>query len=259
MHHNKTVLITGGSSGIGFELAKLFVAAKYNVVLVARDITALNKSAALLQTDSVFVKTLSKDLSLPESPQEIYNELLDENIEIDILINNAGFATYGPFIETNLEKELDELQVNIIALTHLTKIFVKDMVKRNTGKILNIGSTAAFLPGPLMAVYYASKAYVVSFSEALASELSNTNITVSVLCPGPTNTGFVKRAQAEKSRLFHGKNGDPKNVAATAFKDFMNGKTLIIPGFQNKVLVMLARLLPMYISARIVKYSQQSE
>ena len=187
----KTVLITGASSGIGYELTKLFARDRYNLVLVARSESKLQQIASeLTQQFGVTVKFITKDLALSTSPIEIWQELQTEGIAIDILVNNAGFATYGLFTETELQAELNMMQLNMATLTHLTKLFLQEMFPRKTGKILNIASTAAFQPGPLMAVYYATKAYVLSFSEALANELQGTGITVTVLCPGPTASGF---------------------------------------------------------------------
>lgn len=161
----------------------------------------------------------------------------EKEIEVEVLINNAGFGLYGEFANTDFEEELKMIQVNITALTALTKRIVPDIIKRKRGKILNVASTAAFQPGPLMAVYYASKAYVLSFSEALANELNDYNITVTTLCPGPTKTGFSEQAQLGESILFYRmKVMDVKSVAKMGYRGLMKGKTIVIPGFQNKLL-----------------------
>ena len=253
---NKTVLITGASSGIGFALAKLFAQDNYDLVLVAKDAEKLKQAAQRLQNETTTIYTIAKDLSIPKSPNEIYEEVKKKQIQIDVLINNAGFATYGLFIENDLEKELEELQLNIVTLTHLTKLFAREMVMRKTGTILNIASTAAFLPGPLMAVYYASKAYVLSFSEALANELHGTGISLSILAPGPTKTGFVKRAHLEKSKLFQGDVMDVDEVAKIAYKGLLQKKTLIIPGRRNQLMTSVIKLMPRMIVPSLVRKFQ---
>lgn len=257
MRKLQTVLITGASSGIGFELAKIFANNNYNIVLIAKDKEKLLHAAHKLKKDNVSVWFITKDLSDFKTPTEIYRELQDQRIIIDILVNNAGFATYGLFTETDLQEELNELQVNIVALTHLTKLFVRGMVKKNAGKILNVASTAAFLPGPLMAVYYASKAYVLSFSEALVNELEGTGVTVSVLCPGTTNTGFEQRAHLEQSKLFQRRTMKASNVAQIAYDGLMQGKTIIIPGLMNRIMVEATRLAPRSIAPKVVRKLQE--
>ncbi len=252
----KTVLITGGSSGIGFELAKIFGKNSYNLVLVAQNKDRLEKSADELKNSGFNVQTIAKDLSDPTSPAQIYEHLNKERISIDVLVNNAGFSNYGPFAETDLELELSELQVNIVSLTHLTKLFVRDMLKKRDGKILNVASTAAFIPGPLMAVYYASKAYVLSFSEALNSELENTGVHVTALCPGPTDTGFAVRGGLQDSPLFQGKNLGASYVAQAAFDGLMKNQAVVIPGLKNKLMIQSLRLVPRSIIPKVVKRMQ---
>ncbi|MEK7571970.1 MAG: SDR family oxidoreductase [Patescibacteria group bacterium] len=259
MSANKTVLITGSSSGIGFELAKIFAANTYNLVLVARDKEKLLQSGKELQREGIEIYCMVKDLSDAKAPAKLYNELHHKGIKIDVLVNNAGFATYGLFTEIELEKELEELQVNIVTLTHLTKLFVRNMVKRKEGKILNVASTAAFLPGPLMAVYYASKAYVLSFSEALANELMGTGVSLSVLCPGPTDTGFVKKAHLESSKLFSGENMKASLVAQIAYEGLMNNKTLIVPGIKNRIGVEISRFVPPSLAAKVARSLQEKK
>jgi len=254
--NKQTVLITGGSSGIGFELAKLFSQNNYNLVLVAKDKDKLTHAAETLKNPSTSLLLIAKDLSKTESSHEIHKELQDKNVFIDILVNNAGFATYGLFTETNLQEELNELQVNIVALTHLTKLFAKDMVSKKSGKILNVASTAAFAPGPFMTVYFASKAYVLSFSEALASELEGTGVFVSVLCPGPTDTSFADRAKLEKSRIFKGKKLSAEFVAKKAYEGLMNNQIIIIPSLKDKLMIQGIRLLPRNAVTKLVRRLQ---
>lgn len=254
---NDTVLITGASQGLGYEFAKIFAQNKYNLVLVARNIEKLKNIAQELKKKyNVGVKIIQKDLSLPKSPQEIYEELQKDSIEVNILINNAGFATYGEFAQTDLQQDLNEIQVNIVSLTHLTKLFVPNMIKRKKGKILNVSSVAGFFPGPFMSVYYASKAYVLSLSEALHEELKGSGITVTTLCPGPTKSGFAKRANLPALELF--KNGimDANRVAYEGYKGLMKGKSVVIPGAKNKMQVNLLRFVPRSIVAGIVKKIQ---
>lgn len=253
----KAVLITGGSSGIGFELAKIFGANNYQLILVAKDKNKLAEAETKLKASGYSAATISKDLSDPHSSSQIYKELQSENITIDVLVNNAGFSTYGFFSEIDLDKELSELQVNIVTLTHLTKLFLRDMLHRHDGKILNVASTAAFAPGPLMAVYYASKAYVLSFSEALNSELENTGVHVTALCPGPTDTGFATRGGLQNSKLFQGKNMDARFVAQAAFDGLMNNQAVVIPGWKSKLMIHSLRLVPRSVVLKIVKSVQE--
>lgn len=254
----QTVLITGASGGIGYELAKVFAREGYNLVLVARSEQKLAETAADLGgKHQVTVKVIVKDLAGPMAPDEIYAELRRESIAIDILVNNAGFATYGPFVELDLAKELEMLQLNVVALTHMTKLFLTDMLARRAGKILNVASTAAFQPGPLMAVYYASKAYVLSFSEAIANELRGTGVMVTALCPGPTQSGFQARARMEDSRLLTSGVMDAETVAWAGYRGLMAGKTVIIPGLRNRLLALAPRFTPRRMTTEIVRRAQE--
>lgn len=251
-------LITGASSGIGYELALAFARDRYNLVLVARNQEKLAQVADQLRQEfGIAVKIIALDLALPTSPQEIFQLVQQDAIAIDTLVNNAGFATYGLFSETDIASELQMLQVNVVALTHLTKLFVREMVKRKAGKILNIASTAAFQPGPLMAVYYASKAYVLSFSEALANELQDFGITVTALCPGPTASGFQKRARMEKSKLVSNqKIMDAATVAQAGYRGLMQGQTVVVPGLKNQILAASVRFMPRNVVTNIVRNMQ---
>jgi uncharacterized protein len=242
----KTALITGASSGIGYEFTRLFAKNGYDLVLAARSEKQLMQLAHdLKEKFGVSVKVIVKDLSQASAPEEIFTELQQEGVTIDVLVNNAGFATYGMFAEIDLAAELQEMQLNMVTLTHLTKLFLPDMLKRRRGKILNVASTAAFQPGPLMAVYYATKAYVLSFSEALANELRGTGVSVTTLCPGPTESGFQKRASIEESRLVSGKKiMDAARVARAGYRALMAGKTVVIPGLRNKILAEAVRFSP---------------
>ncbi len=255
---SKTALITGASGGIGYELALLLARDGFDCILVARSRDKLDELAARLESE-FRVKTLvvARDLSKSTAVDEIYEEVSAASMSIDVLVNNAGFPVYGRFVDTDWQAELDMLQVNVVALTALTKLFVRGMVERRNGRILNLASTAAFVPGPLMAVYYASKAYVLSFSQALANELQGTGVTVTALAPGPTRTGFQKRGVMEDSRLVRGQIADAKSVAAAGYRGMMRGKTIVIPGFSNKLIPWVARVSPRGAVTRVVRRMQE--
>lgn len=241
----ETAVITGASSGIGLDLAKLFAQDHSNLVLIARNEPALRELADhLTRAHEISVKVIPKDLAAPSAPEEIYAEMQKESIKVDVLVNNAGFGTHGFFAQTDLAKELEQMQVNMVALTHLTKLFLREMIKNGTGKILNVASTAGFQPGPLMSVYYATKAYVISFSEALANELSGSGVTVTCLCPGPTRTDFQRRAYMQESRIGTQRLMDSETVARIGYAGMREGKTLIIPGWDNKLLAYGSRFGP---------------
>ena len=255
----RTALITGASGGIGLELARLFAAGGYDLVLVARSADKLEELAGELRLQGGAVRVLAKDLAKPESPEEVFRELEAAGVAVDVLVNNAGFATYGPFVEIDLGRELEELQLNVVTLTHLTKKLLPGMLARRRGGVLNLASTAGFQPGPLMAVYYATKAYVISFSEALAEELNGTGVTVSVLCPGPTATGFQRRAGMEASKLFSGmlQVADAAAVARAGYEGFRAGKRIVIPGLINKIGVQSIRVSPRALATKMVKRMQE--
>ena len=241
----RTALITGSSSGIGLELARLFAADRYNLVLVARGRAALQQLGEELQAQhGVAVRISPKDLAHPASPGELLLELQEAGIAIDVLVNNAGFGGSGPFVQTDWHHEAEMIQVNIVALTHLTKLFLPQIVARK-GKVMNVGSVAAFLPGPYTAIYYASKAYVLHFSEALAEELVGSGVIVSCLSPGPVETGFQKRAHSGgSSRANAALYLDVKDVARAGYEGLNQGKRIVIPGWKNRALTELLRLVP---------------
>ncbi|NQV36593.1 MAG: SDR family oxidoreductase [Candidatus Marinimicrobia bacterium] len=253
-----TALITGASSGIGYELAKLFAQNGHNLVLVARNEKALNQlSEELREKFGISIKVISKDLSVITAAQEIVDELQQEAVIINILVNNAGFDVYGHFYETELNKELQMLQVNLVTLTQLTKLLVGDMVERKSGKILNIASIGSFAPSPLNAVYSATKAYVLSFSEAIAEELHGSGVTVTCLCPGATWTEFQKRAEMGDTRILkHGvMNAD--TVADIGYRAVMAGKRVVVPGLYNKIQIQFMRLLPKIVIVKLSKFMLQ--
>ncbi|NMG08242.1 SDR family oxidoreductase [Brasilonema sp. UFV-L1] len=251
----QTVLITGAASGIGYELAQNFARDNYHLILVDKNEQKLSEVAVQLQQKfGFFVKNIVKDLSIPTAPEEIYTDLQQASIKVDVLVNNAGFGNHGLFYETNLTAELKMLQVNLVSLTHLTKLFLKDMVNRGHGKILNVASTAAFQPGPLMAVYSATKAYVLLFSEALANELKDTGVTVTVLCPGPTESAFHETTgMADSQQLKNKKMMSAEIVAKIGYSGLMANKTVVIPGVKNRILAELVRLTPRKLVTRIVR------
>ncbi len=257
-HRGRTALVTGASGGIGEELAKVFAAHGFDLVLVARTEAKLIALGESLEAQhGIRATTIAADLSRPEAPTEVVAQLAARDITVDVLVNNAGFATYGKFQEIDLDHQLQLIRVNIAALTELTYHLLPGMIERRRGKVLNLASTAAFMPGPLMAVYYASKAYVLSFSEALNSELSGTGVTVTALCPGPTSTGFQSRAQMEESRLVRGREiMDATAVAQAAYTGMMRNRPVIIPGASNRIVTLMPRLLPRRLIPGIVKRAQ---
>jgi uncharacterized protein len=241
----KTALITGASSGIGLELAHLFAQEGYRLVLVARNRGALHELADDLQSRySVTIRISPKDLAHPASPAELYQELQEAGIVLDVLVNNAGFGGSGSFANTDWNNEAEMIQVNIAALTHLTKLFLPQ-IRAREGKLLNVASTAAFQPGPFMAVYYASKAYVLHFTEALAEELSGTGATVTCLCPGPVKTNFQQRAHLSNTRMATTPLlVDVREVARIGYEGMKQGKRLVIPGWKNRLIVQMLRVSP---------------
>jgi uncharacterized protein len=256
---DQTVLITGASAGIGRELAKLYARDGFRLVLVARRQVAMEKLAAeLRQLGSPEVTVIVKDLALLESPDKLFAETQKAKLHIDVLINNAGFGGNGAFAKTNLDDELDMMQLNMVALTHLTKLYLAPMLARKRGQVVNIASTAAFQPGPFMAVYYATKAYVLSFSEAVYEELRGTGVTVTCVCPGATHTEFAKRARMEDSKLFHARAMTAEKVAAIAYRGIRQGKALVITGFANWLGTQLVRIGPRSTVRKAVRKIQQN-
>ena len=255
MNEKKTILITGASSGIGYELAKTAAKEGFNLVVAARSKDKLENLAGELQSlHQTETKVIAMDLAEPGSGTRLYDQLKTENVIIDILVNNAGFADFGFFIERDWEKERRMINLNITTLTELTKLFARDMVKRGEGKILNVASTAAFQPGPLMAVYYATKSYVLHFSEALSNELKGTGVTIMTLCPGATISGFQETAEMKHSRLMKIMPFvSSEKVARYAFRVLMKNKTVAIPGLFNKMGVFSIRLIPRKMATNMIR------
>jgi short-subunit dehydrogenase len=250
------VLLTGASQGIGYEFAKLFAADGYNLVIVARDQTRLVQVADELGArHGVAVKVLAKDLAVPGAGREIFDELERGQIPISILVNNAGFGFQGAFAKVELQGELDLIQVNMTALVELTRLFVTPMLARGEGRILNVASIAAFQPGPFLALYYASKAFVYSFSVALAEELRGTGVTVTTLCPGLTHSQFHARAGMTRP---HGLFMAADEVARDGYRAMMKGKPILISGWMNKFGANIAKVLPTRLTTRLAGKLNQS-
>lgn len=253
---SQTVLITGASSGIGYELSKIFASNGYNLVLVSRSTGDLeNLSRQLAEKHNIQARTISKDLSKNTAPKELYDEIVADGIVITVLVNNAGFGLSGKFVDLSIEEQIEQIQLNITSLTLLCKLFGKDMTRKRGGKILNVASTAAFQAGPFMSTYYASKAYVLSFSEGINNELKKHGVHVSVLCPGPTRTKFWERSENRHSKLLKVPWVMRANdVAAIAYSGLMKRKKIIIPGKMNNFLVFSIRFMPRSIATFICQY-----
>jgi short-subunit dehydrogenase len=260
LNQGATALVTGASSGIGYELAKLFARDGYGLVLVARDRQRLIRMAdEFNRSFGIDAKIIAKDLSSPTAAEEIIKELQQSSIRIDVLVNNAGYGVYGRFAETALDEEVRMMQVNMVSLTDLTKRLLPYMIQKKEGRIMNVASAGGFVPGPFFAVYYATKAYVISFSEALNEELRGTGITVTALCPGATETGFQKRAQVEDTILYSPwKMMDAGTVARIGYRGMMKGKAVVIPGLLNKLMIFSTRFGPRSFVARLTRLIQEN-
>ncbi|UOQ52327.1 SDR family NAD(P)-dependent oxidoreductase [Hymenobacter cellulosivorans] len=245
-NEQKFALITGATSGIGYELAKLLAQDKYNLVLVARHQQELDRTAAEFQQQyGVQVVPLAKDLFQREAPFELYEAVRAQGIEVEVLVNDAGQGQYGEFIETDINRELDIIQLNIGAYVVLTKCFLKEMVARGSGKILQVSSIGGELPGPLQSVYHGTKAFVTSFTEAIREETKDSGVTITALLPGVTDTDFFRKADMEQSKLVaEGSKADPADVAKDGYEALLAGKDKIVSGFKNKVQVAISNVLP---------------
>lgn len=250
-------LITGASSGIGWELAKLFAADKSDLVLVARRKERLDALAEELKDEfGVDVYVLPKDLSDPEAPKEIFEELKAAGIDVDVVVNNAGFGLRGPFANIDMDGQIDMVQVNVVALTHLTRLFLPGIIERGRGGILNVGSLAGFQPGPNLAVYYATKAYVLSLTEAISEEITNPNIKISCLAPGPVKTEFGEKSALDDSLLFKMSLMDVGPVVREGYEGFRQGKVIVLPGIKQKLIPLFLRFTPRFLVRKIVKSLQ---
>lgn len=255
---NKTALITGTTSGIGYELACIHAKQGGNLVLVARSKDKLEQIKKDLETKyKIVVHIIAKDLSLKDAPKEVYDETVNNNITVDYLINNAGFGDYGFFNNSDWDKLERMINLNITALTQFSKLFLHDMINRGSGKIMNVASTAAFQSGPTMAVYYATKAYVLSFSEAINNEVKSSGVTVTALCPGATESGFQEAASLQESRLFKGRNlPTSKEVAEYGYNAMLKGRSVAIHGILNYILANLVRFFPRAAVVKITRFIQ---
>ena len=255
-NNNQMALITGSTSGIGLELVYLFCEDNIDLVLVSRNAKKLeNLKQEILEKYSINVFILALDLSISNSAKKVYNFCVHNNLQIDYLVNNAGFGIYGFFQETNMSDETEMIQLNITSLTELTKYFSLEMTKRGFGKIMNVASTASFQPGPLMSVYCATKHYVVAFSEAVAEELRHTGVSITTLCPGPTISGFQERAGfRENAKLFNSPvTATSKEVAVFGYRKMMKRKRLVIYGFMNNISAFFVSFIPRNCKTILVK------
>lgn len=253
-------LVTGASSGIGLALSRELAANGHDVVLTARNRDALEAAAGAIEGKyRVRADVIALDLRSADAAEQLYQTTNDQKLEIGILVNNAGFGLGGEFLETDLQREVEMIQVNVTAVTQLTKLFAAGMVRRRRGRVMNVASTAAFQPGPLHAVYYATKAYVLSFSQAVAEELRNTGVTVTALCPGATATAFAETAELSNSRLFTRLAvDDAESVAAYGYKAMMRGERIAIPRLRDKIMVQAERLAPRALVTRMVRQVQEN-
>lgn len=256
---DKTVLLTGASSGIGKALAHEFASNGYNLIGVARNKQKLDEMASEIQEKhGVQVSLIAKDLARDGAAQEVYDEVKQMNRTVNILVNDAAVGQRGNFVDISPERYSELIHLNVMTMTHLTRLFLKDMTDRNEGKILNLGSIAGFQPGPLVAVYHATKAYIVSLSEALSTELEDMDsaVTVTCLCPGPTDTNFFSRADMEDTNVVHYKEQtmeSPEKVAKGGYEALMNGERIYISGAMNKVTTFLRRVIPKSTQSKLQK------
>ena len=247
-----TALVTGASSGLGLEYAKLFAAGKHDLLLVARRRDRLDALAGELRSaHGVQAHVVAADLASPQAPEQVFAEARRLGLEIEFLVNNAGLGASGAFAELPLGRELEMIQVNLTALVSLTRLFLPAMLLRKRGRILNVGSTAGFPPGPFMAVYYASKAFVNSFTEALWYELRGTGVTATVSCPGATATEFSGVAGTDRSLLFRLGAAPPASVAKEGYRAMMKGKPMVVHGLRNKLTIQSLRLTPRALSRAV--------
>lgn len=253
-------LVTGASGGIGLELARIFAREGHDLVLVARSLPQLERIAAELSARyGVGAEVIQTDLSDPASPRQLFEGLSTRAVVVDVLINNAGFGLAGRFDQTDGTRELDMIQVNVAALTELTKLFLPGMIQRGHGRIMNVASTAAFQPGPLMAVYYATKAYVLSFTQAVAEEVRDTGVRLTALCPGPTHTGFANVADMQGTRLFNSPlTMGASEVAEYGYRAMMRGDRVAIPGVFNRLGAFATRLAPRRVLTKLARLAQEN-
>ena len=261
---NQTVLITGASSGIGLALAEVFARNQYSLILVARSEDKLQDLSQKLSSQYGTQATVfSHDLTDKDAPQQLFDQVQQNNLSVDVLVNNAGYGDYAKFVSSDWEKLQGMILLNVLATTHLTRLFLPAMVSRGAGKILNVSSTAAFQPGPMMAVYFATKAYVLSFSEAIAAETEDAGITVSTLCPGPTQSDFIGKANMDKMALANNESESKlptaADVAEFGYDALQKGQVVAVHGLANQLIAFSTRLAPRAIIRKGVKQFMASE
>ena len=256
---NTFTLVTGATSGIGYELAKLFGSMGHNLIIVARSAEDLEKKQRELSTLNVDVIPIPKDLFEPNAAFELHQEIKSRGLDVDVLINDAGQGQYGLFIENDVNRYLQLIQLNIASLTILTHLFLKDMVAKDNGKILQLASIASETPGPYQAVYHATKAYVLSLTEALINEVKDTHVTITALQPGVTDTDFFKKADMLESKAVQDKTkmADPAKVAKDGYDALMAGKDKVVSGAQNKIRTAVGNLVPETTLANMVEKEQE--
>lgn len=253
-------MITGSSNGIGYELAKIHAEKGDNLILVARRKEILDEFKLELEEKyKVDIYTIGKDLSLPGAALEVYDELKKQSIPVDYLINNAGIGDFGFFAESDWHKQEKMINLNVVTLTHLTRLLLPDMIKKGMGKIMNVASTASFQPGPTMSVYFATKAYVLSFSEAVNNEVREKGITVTALCPGSTESGFHSAAIDGRKQLKERNMPTARAVAEFGHKAMMKGKAIAIPGMKNTLMATLVRFFPRALIVKAVRRIQEKK
>lgn len=258
MTNQKFALITGATSGIGYELAKLFAKDKYNLIIVSRNSDELDIRAGEFKKEGIEVITFAADLFNREEAFNLCRDISARGIQVDVLVNNAGQGAYGLFKDNDIERELSIIDLNIASTVILTKHFVKEMVSRNSGKILNLASIASTTPGPWQAVYHGTKAFILSFSEGIRSELKDTDITVTALLPGATDTDFFNKADMTESKIVQENDmSDPADVAKDGYDALMAGKDKIVSGFKNKVMVGMSHIMPDTMAAEQMKKQQE--
>jgi uncharacterized protein len=258
METTKTyTLITGGTSGIGYELAKIFAKNGHHLILVARDVADLTITRNELLESGVDVQIISKDLFDKQSPFDLYNEICEKGYDVEILVNNAGQGQYGEFSETQIHRELAIIQLNISSLVVLTKLFLQDMLKKGRGRILNLSSVTSKAPGPFNSVYHGTKAFVQSFTQAIAEEVKDKGITITALLPGATDTDFFNKADMQQSKIVKGKLDDAKKVAQDGYDALMKGEQMVVSGFKNKVKVAMSNVLSDKAAAKSMKKEQE--